>query len=393
MHISINFWLSSLCLLLAGSRAVAQDTPSHQMLGFDDKGKLESPAALAKIKLNLAARKPDHVFIISHGWRVSKGDADETVAALAKLLREQKDGESIDVIGIRWPSLLGENDTAGDKRFKQAAALLAQALPKSDSAKEQRDRLKTLLKKPSIQFSVNVALKFRLPDDETIDRIIDNAGEPENIELALTIFTYFEMKRLANTVGSTGLSNCLSDLQAGLPGARFHLVGHSFGCKVCLACLASDARTERKVDSVTLLQGAVSTLCFAPKIAALENEPGGAYVDIPKRVKGCISATHTKNDAALRVAFLAASQAAGQVAELPTTFFQAKIDLYGAPWAPGDSAALWMPSTAKWARRGPPTPLRPGLNAINADKTIQTHGDIRRAEVAWLIWSTARQKP
>jgi hypothetical protein len=42
-------------------------------------------------------------------------------------------------------------------------------------------------------------------------------------------------------------------------------------------------------------------------------------------------------------------------------------------------------------KRGTAYALCPGLNAVDANDVIQSHGEICRDEVAWLIWTTARQ--
>jgi hypothetical protein len=392
MSRSIACWSAVLCSLLLADRLAAQETATHVMLGFDDKGKVESPGDWAKVKNQLASRKAAHVFIIAHGWRVSKGNADETVLALARLLREQRNGESIEVVGVRWPSLLGENESERDNGFKDLVTLVAKTLAKSESVKEKKEKLKAYLKKTSVRLVIANKLKVRLPDDETIDQLIDHADEPENIARLLTLLTYYEMKRLADTVGSNGLGPCLSELQARLPLARFHLVGHSFGCKAWLACLASEERADKQVDSLTLLQGAVSTLCFAPTIEELTDGPCGAYAGVPKRVKGCIVATHSKKDAALSVAYVAASQAAGQVGELPVKDRSLKLESYSALGGKGITA---VPGALKFelGAKGKVYELQRGLNAVNGDNIIGSHSDIRRDEVAWLIWSAARQKP
>jgi len=382
----------ALVLLLPMHRAFGQEE-KHHVVSFDERGLLEQPKAWATVKDQVKNNQPTHVFVIAHGWRNSKSRADETFATFAKLLRDQQSKEeTIQVIGVRWPSLLGENDGAWDLALKQAAQSISTSMGKSDTVKECKDKLKATLKKNSTRLLLSLTLKFQLPPDEQLDRMIDNQQEVENVENALTMLSYYEMKRRAGLVGGNGLQECLTQLQDALPTARFHLVGHSFGCKVCLACLASDKRADRRVDSATLLQGAVSAFCFAPRIDDLDGMPSGAYADVAKRVKGCISITHTKNDAALTVAYAGASQAAGQVGELPGTHYQRKRGLYAALGSRGIMGIADVPQCAMCAK-ATAYKLRRGLNAVNADSVILGHNDIRREEVAWLIWSTARHKP
>lgn len=370
----------------------AQDEKHHIPIAFDDNGKLEDAKAWAQVKKDLATRKPKHVFFIAHGWRTSKTQADTTFSYFGKDLRDlqEKDGP-IEVIGIRWPSLLGDNDTAQDEAFKQLARSVAAAIADSKKREERRDKLKTFLKKRTTRFLASNLLKLQLPDDDRLDEIIDNFDEPENVERLLTTLTYYQMKNRAGVVGATGVTVCINELQMTLPETRVHLVGHSFGCKVMLSCLASEGRADKQIDSLTLLQGAVSTHCFAAKIEELK-DVAGAYLHTPKRVKGSITITFTKNDKALALAYVAASQSAGQVAELPLRKHQLESGLYYALGAKGIGGVVGI-TPIEMGPKGTAYKLAAGLNALNADKIIMSHGDIRNDAVTWLIWSAARSVP
>lgn len=372
--------------------SMAQQEKNHFVLSLDDKGKLEDPKAWAKYKDDLKARKPSHIFLVAHGWKTSKERADETFSYFGKSLREmeEKDGP-IEIIGVRWPSLLGESDTTLDLAFKNVARSMAGAISKAKNIDERKDKLKTFLKKNTTRVVVISLLKYQLPEDEQIDAMVDNFDEPENVEKLLATFTYYQMKKRAALVGSTGVQTSLTELQEALPNTRFHLVGHSFGCKVWLACLAAEERGDRQVDSLTLLQGAVSTHCFSAKIGELKDCPG-AYCDMPKRVKGSITVSYTKNDKALSVAYVAASQSGGHVGELPGYKHRVSPDLYKALGAKGIAGVDGVKPMDLGAK-GAAYKLRPGFNAFNADKVILNHGDIRREEVTWLIWTTARFRP
>lgn len=386
----------SLCMILSFVSvtvpALGQETKSHVVLGFDEKGKLEDAKAWARYKDDLKGRKPSHVFLVAHGWKTSKERADETFTYFGKSLREMEDKDGpIEVIGVRWPSLLGENDTALDLAFRNVARSMANSIAKSKNIDERKDKLKTFLKKTTTRAVVVSLLKYQLPEDDQIDAMVDNFDEPENVEKLLATFTYYQMKKRAAAVGSTGLQSALGELQEVAPGARVHLIGHSFGCKVWLACLASEDRGDKQVDSLTLLQGAVSMHCFAEKIPELK-DCAGAYCYMPKRVKGSITVTHTKNDKALSVAYVAASQSGGHVGELPGYKHKFSPDLYKALGAKGIAGVDGV-KPMDLAGKGTAYKLRPGFNAFNADKVILNHGDIRRDEVTWLIWTTARYRP
>jgi hypothetical protein len=383
-------WLA--IFLAVPTSAALQQADNYVMVAFDETGKLEHPRAWNAARDAIKERKPDHIFIVAHGWRVAKADADETVAALSRWVRNQAKNETVQVIGVRWPSLLGENVAVADVVLKQTAQVIAKSLAQSDNLKEAKENVKAALKLARNRVLLLAALGFRLPEDEQLDQLIDHIDDVENIENTLTILTYYEMKKRADRVGSTGLQECLTQLQEAVPGARIHLVGHSFGCKVCLSCLASESQAGKQIESVTLIQGAVSSLCFAPKIDEVEGTPKGAYADLVKRVKGSISITYTKNDLALNAAYKVASRAAGQVGELPGKVHQRKPALYEALGGKGVARVAEVPQY-DMCENGTAYKFRDGLNVVNADRYIREHNDIRTNEVAWLIWSTALRRP
>ena len=337
-------------------------------VSFDENGKLEDAKGWAAIKKELKDRKPAHVFLIAHGWRNSKERADDVFTYFGKDLRDlQSKDAPIEVIGFRWPSLLGENDSAADQSFKVLAKAVAGAIANSPNAQKRIENLKEFLKKKSTRL-LALSLKHPLPNDDEIDVLVDNLQEPENVQNLLTALTYYQMKKRAGAVGAAGMQECLTQLQESMPETRFHLVGHSFGCKVILSCLASEGRAEKQVDSVTLLQAAVSMHCFAPKIADLMDAEG-AYIHAPKRVRGCIAVTFTKNDKALSVAYPAASQAAGQVGELPLRKHQWAPSLFGALGGKGIAGVAGI-TPIEMGEKGTKYSLRPGFNALDADKII-----------------------
>jgi hypothetical protein len=80
------------------------------------------------------------------------------------------------------------------------------------------------------------------------------------------------MKDRARRFGESGGASLLADLQrAGGSdrGIRFHLMGHSFGCIVISAMPAGPGGRGPlllPVDSLSLVQGALSLWCYAPDI-------------------------------------------------------------------------------------------------------------------------------
>ena len=115
--------------------------------------------------------------------------------------------------------------------------------------------------------------------------------DPRQIVRLATVQT---MKDRAGRVGARGLGSFLVDLLAASDRTkpRVHMVGHSYGAKVCLSALCYPADLPRPVDSLLLLQPAVSHRCFAD-----DGEGRGGYADAPvDRVDLPILSTFSRHD-------------------------------------------------------------------------------------------------
>jgi hypothetical protein len=93
--------------------------------------------------------------------------------------------------------------------------------------------------------------------------------------------SFWAMKHRACHVGETGVHSLLIELQKNAPEARFHLMGHSFGCIVVSAAVSGPldqgtvtSRLPRPVRSLFLVQGALSLWSFAESIPFLPNLTG-----------------------------------------------------------------------------------------------------------------------
>ena len=126
------------------------------------------------------------------------------------------------------------------------------------------------------------------------DARADPQGAAVDPDALIRVATAVLMKDRAATVGAQGVADLLLRLQATpsskLPERRrIHVVGHSYGAKVMLAALSS-APATLGVDSVLLLQPAVSAWCFTE---------GGAYRPALERTRQPLVTTFSKNDSAL----------------------------------------------------------------------------------------------
>src|SRR5262249_3970934 len=89
--------------------------------------------------------------------------------------------------------------------------------------------------------------------------------------------SFWKMKDRGRQIGEAGVHRLLRQLQAARADARFHLMGHSFGCIVVSAAVAGPedgAGLARPVDSLVLVQGAMSLWSYCSEIALAGRRPG-----------------------------------------------------------------------------------------------------------------------
>jgi len=114
--------------------------------------------------------------------------------------------------------------------------------------------------------------------------------------------SFWKMKDRARIFGEAGGNRLLRRLQDVAPRARFHLMGHSFGCIVVSATVAgvNSRPLPRPVDSLFLVQGALSLWAYAKDIPYARGTPGYFYRVLSSRlVRGPIVTTRSKFDTAV----------------------------------------------------------------------------------------------
>jgi hypothetical protein len=115
--------------------------------------------------------------------------------------------------------------------------------------------------------------------------------------------SFWKMKDRARSFGESGGHRLLVTLQKAAPGARFHLMGHSFGCIVTSATVAGavgDTALPRPADSVFLVQGALSLWSYAPDIPYAPGTAGYFHRIIKQGlVRGPILTTRSNKDFAV----------------------------------------------------------------------------------------------
>lgn len=141
--------------------------------------------------------------------------------------------------------------------------------------------------------------------------------------------SFWKMKDRGRSVGETAGFTLLRSLQQAIPAqrrpkVRFHLMGHSFGCIVVSSMLngpEGKGQLLQPVDSLTLVQGALSLWAYCDKIPQGQNQPGYFNTIVKQgKVKGSIITTRSKRDTAVGTFYPIAAGTALQVAFGPNEF-------------------------------------------------------------------------
>jgi hypothetical protein len=221
--------------------------------------------------------------------------------------------------------------------------------------------------------------------------------------------SFWTMKARARKVGESGGSRLLADLQqvanakeeeqVGMK-VRFHLMGHSFGCIVVSSMLCGEGgqgQLMRPVDSLTLVQGAVSLWSYCASIEEASGQPGYFRSLIAdRRVRGPIVTTRSRFDTAVGRFYPVGAGLAGQVDfdvnGLP------KLPKYGGLGAFGIQGPGIEIVDVAMKPVGEDYGFEPGkVYNLEGSSVIRegggasgAHSDIARAEIAHAVWEAAR---
>lgn len=207
--------------------------------------------------------------------------------------------------------------------------------------------------------------------------------------------TVFLMKDRAGRVGAHGVSDLLSELLDIDSAARMHLTGHSYGCKVLLSALCFPQTLPRQVNSVLLLQPAISYLAFAPVVADT-GKPGG-YRAALDRVEQPIMTTYSSEDKQLHDLFHLAVKRAADLGELQIAGGEGAPNKYAAlgGYGPGglgtasvtfDIHAHGQPYPFPVAA-GPGTQSAPKVFALQGAGAIHGHSGISNLYTYWALYN------
>lgn len=239
--------------------------------------------------------------------------------------------------------------------------------------------------------------EFRDDDDDSFGTADGVSGEPEaagwvkklDPRHALRMASVWRMKDRAGKVGAKGVSPLLTDiLDSG--DHSVHLIGHSYGAKVMLSATGYQP-LPRPVESMLLLQPAVSHLCFASDVGG--KKQAGGYRPVLKGVKQPIVTTFSKHDSALTKYFHLAVRRDSDLGE--QRIASGTPSRYAALGGFGPGGLHSELKTVPIRDPGEPYPEldNPGIDvlALRGDRTILGHGDISNRSTWWVLFEQARR--
>ncbi|MDQ1677842.1 MAG: hypothetical protein QOC93_2986 [Actinomycetota bacterium] len=195
--------------------------------------------------------------------------------------------------------------------------------------------------------------------------------------------TVLLMKDRAGRVGARGVHDLLAEVLTVTP-AHVHLAGHSYGCKVILSALCRGS-VPRPVESVLLLQPAISHLCFADDVPGLGAAGGYRAALDPGRSVQPILTTFSSRDFPLRRVFHLIARRQSDLGE--NTFLPEVPGRYAAlgGFGPGGCGARGEIVSAR--DPGDPYPFDQDVRVIGIEssRVIRDHSDISNPATCWML--------
>lgn len=206
----------------------------------------------------------------------------------------------------------------------------------------------------------------------------------------LRLASVYQMKDRAGRVGAGAMSPLLRDIQAATDAA-VHCVGHSYGCKVMLSGICTGAPLTRPVDSLLLLQPAVSHLAFAARVPGTARAGGYRAVLEPQTVRHPILSTFSRKDFPLHDTFHLSLRRQGDLGEAtiagtttsagdpPSRF--AALGGYG----PRGAGQLLIDPIPMSGDAYPELGDAPIIGLDGSNGRISGHGDVTTPQTAWAL--------
>lgn len=418
----------------------------YYVIPFDKDGTCEAPQTRAHLLAH--ARDYSDIFLFSHGWNNDWTVATQRyehfingVVALRKThdLPVPPDYKPM-LVGIFWPSqalawferetgpaIAGGDPAAPDTATAESAGALrdiASSLPAASRARfyalaqatelaaadaielarmlasiAAEDDEAGAVDAPSAEDLLAAAAAYSNPEpDWDAVGAVGGAAEPGDPQAAgftdvlkkldprniVKPFTVYQMKDRAGVVGAHGVAPLLADVLHASRPARIHLLGHSFGCKVVMTALCRLPGDAREVESVLLLQPAVSQYAFAENVP--ERDVPGGYRSALTRVRRPIASTFSEQDKALHDSFHLAVRRHDDLGELQAAGSET-VSRFGALGGFGPLAAGATVEPIRQPVTGYDLKQHGGIIGVDGTGVIMGHGDISNHATWWLLYS------
>lgn len=210
--------------------------------------------------------------------------------------------------------------------------------------------------------------------------------------------SFWRMKRRARTVGETGVHDLVADLMAAAPGARVHIMGHSFGCIVVSAAIAGPKSGDsfgsplpRPVDAVFLVQGAMSLWSYADQVPFESGQPGyfRRLLEDPAAIRGPLVTTRSSFDTAVGKFYPLGARVSGDVLlgdESPKYGGIGTFGIMGTADGEADDVDVQAETAEYGFRPGPVYNVDASRVIRNGGGPVGAHNDISHDEIAHLLW-------
>ncbi len=423
--------------------------------GKDGQERPEDDGLYSRVLLGAAAAaQPSDVFLFSHGWNgdvpAARLQYGNWLATMADCAQDRAEADAMPggfrplLVGLHWPSKAWGDEELGAASFTAGVEVqvpgdqaggdeddigllvdrFASRLTDSDRTRQAlRTIIESALDDPApMTLPAEVRQAYLTIDDEAgmgaegvgggpgddrdgfdaevtyqacLQEDMAAFGAPSlgGVLAPLRVLTFWQMKRRARIFGESGAAQLLSALQAAAPAARFHLMGHSFGCIVASAAIAGpvgSARGRRPVSTLVLVQGAMSLWSFCSSIPARPERPGYfRRVMAEGLVQGPVVTTTSVHDRAVGVFYPLGARARHQVALVP-----GQLPVYGGVGTFGIQGAGQQIADETLDPAGDPYDFRAHLvYNLDSDTVIANgggasgaHSDICHPEVAHAVW-------
>jgi hypothetical protein len=433
-----------------GFHTIAGSDAAYGLIAFDAQGK-EREEQAGLFSQDLIRRAVDEsitdIFFFCHGWKGDLGAAiDQYDNWIGAFMRSGDRAAASQIfpdfrpllVGLHWPSLPWADEELRGGSFTAVAApdgvqaLLAAYLHRLGDRPEIRRPLQVILNEartnivadelaPHVRkayLDLNDALGLRSdgveappdadreefdPQDALDAESEDSASFGGDLNLGgllgpLRQLSYWTMKKRARTIGEGGMSQFLVQLQQATAArnTRIHLMGHSFGTIVISGMIGGpNARgaLPRPVDSVVLVQGAVSLWSYAARIP-FRNAGAGYFnrILVDNKVRGPLVTTRSRFDDAVGRFYPLASRLRGSANFAGTLPEYGALGAFGIQGLPDDvRSELTMLGVAGAYDfdKGKVYNLDGSQFICKKEGASGAHNDIAGQEVAHVLWAAA----